>query len=262
MLRKFLLTEKSVALSMIDSLEIKEDNTVLELSGNEILIEELAKRCTKLIVFEENFGRISKLQSEFLHLRNVEFVHSDLSSLEGVNFEKLISGFLIDRQELLETIIIKISKIAFSSKDKISASILISNRLMDILKSRPYDIDYGYLSFLRDYLVDILKEEKVFRSCFLPRPGYDGFFILMKPKKVKLNENYLKIAKMIFMNKNQTLQRSLLKSRSMIRLDKKKLKEVLEERLPKFLNMKVFELDTKDILEICEKLGDIIDKES
>jgi len=43
-------------------------------------------------------------------------------------------------------------------------------------------------------------------------------------------------------------------------LSRKELKELLEKKVPKLLNLKVFELSTQDILEICEKLGEVIDK--
>ena len=261
MLRKFLLVERRIGLELINSLEPEEEDIVLELSGNEILLKELVKLCRKVVVLEDSFGRISKLESEFASLDKIEFIHSNFLSIGRFEFNKLISGFLIDRQEILENVLISLNK-KRKEFPRVRASILVSSRLYKLLTSEPYDIEYCFLSFLRSYLLEIRKSEKVPRNHFLPRPGYDGFFISMEPKEIEADEKCLKIAKIIFLNRNQTLQRSLLKSRGLLGIGKKELKRVLEERLPKFLSMKVFELDTQDILEICKRLGDVIDKKS
>ena len=86
--------------------------------------------------------------------------------------------------------------------------------------------DYGRISILSNYRLEIINKFLVSPSCFFPKPKVTSMIIQFKPKKQKIDidiNNLEKITQIFFSNRRKMINKNILKL-----LNKKKIDKILK----------------------------------
>ena len=206
-------------LEKITSLDDLKGQTVIEIgpgSGN--LTEFIIKRGAKKIILIEKDQRFCKLLKEKfgnhkgleIHKRDIlEYTLNQVSLKDTIVFGNL--PYNISTQILVKFISLKIwppfyKKIIFMFQKEVADRILASNNTRE----------YGRISVLANFRLEMLQSFKVSKNCFFPKPLVDSKIIVFKPKiklKHKIHDikNLEKITNIFFSNKRKMINKPLSK---------------------------------------------------
>tara|TARA_B100000959_G_C14868513_1_gene577338 strand:+ start:183 stop:974 length:792 start_codon:yes stop_codon:yes gene_type:complete len=204
----------------IASLDNIKNQTILEIgpgSGN--LTEFIIKKQPKKIILIEKDQRFCKLLREkFGHQKGLEIHNKDILEYafnEILLKDSIVFGNLpynISTQILVKFISLKtwppfFKKIIFMFQKEVADRILATYNTKE----------YGRISVLANFRLEIVENFKISKNCFFPKPAVDSKIIVFKPK-IKLNhkirdiKNLEKITNIFFSNKRKMINKPLLKT--------------------------------------------------
>ena len=244
------LIDKNIIKKII-KLDNIENQIIIEIgpgSGN--LTELILKEKPKKVLLIEKDRRFSELlKNKFKKENNLKIYNQDILefNLESIKFKNfLVFGNLpynISTKILAKFISLKTwpplyKKVIFMFQKEVADRILAETNTKE----------YGRISILSNYRLDVLESFNISRNCFFPKPDVDSKIIVFKPKaQIKYNvniKNLEKVTNIFFSNRRKMINKPFSKLF-------KNYKEVAK-KLKTNLNCRPSELSSNDYFRITE----------
>ena len=247
------LIDKNIINKIIEIGKIKKNKTILEIGpGYGNLTDEIIKRNPKKIIAIEKDKKLTLfLKNKFKNYENIKIINHDfLKVIEQKNFGKNIIIF---------------GNLPYNISTKILASLItlakwppwydllifmfqkeVADRILANYKTK----DYGRLSILSNWRLEVKKHFNISRNCFFPRPKVNSTLLSFKP--IKNNKFHLRNPKNL-----EVVTRILFSNRrKMINKNFNKLfhnKVAVNEKLKIDLNKRPEELSSEVFYEIAKQ---------
>ena len=219
------LKDKNIINKILNLVDIKNKNVIEIGPGKGALTNEILKRDPKRLLLIEKDDKISQeLNQIYSNVKNVKIYNKDILkfNLEKiVNKDSAIFGNLpynISSQILVG--ILKFKKWPPNFNDLV---LMFQKELGEKILGRFETKNYGRLSILSNYKLNILKKFLVSNNCFSPKPKITSMVIHFQPKKGFL---YKKITNILFSNKRKMINKNIRKI-----LNEKEIKSLKALRL-------------------------------
>jgi len=208
------LSDKNIIKSIVDIGNIKSNNEIIEIgpgTGNltEFILKEKPK---KFFVIEKDFNLVKLLYEKFNN--KIDIINKDVLNfkLNTISKEKfIIYGNLpynISTQILAQWI--TDTKIFESYKKLI---LMFQKEVANRIIAKTNSKNYGRLSIISNWRLDIKKEFDISSNSFFPKPKVDSTLLSFKPKRKYFNinnpENLEKITKIFFNQRRKMIKNPL-----------------------------------------------------
>ena len=253
------LVDKNIINKIVEIGKIKKDKTILEIGpGYGSLTDEIIKRYPKKIIAIEKDKKLTLfLKNKFKNYSNIKIINQDFLKIIG-------------KKNLGQNIII-FGNLPYNISTKILASLItlkkwppwydllifmFQKEVADRILAKYQTKDYGRLSILSNWRLEVKKHFNISKNCFFPRPKVNSTLLSFKP--IKNNKFHLKnpknlefVTRILFSNRRKMINKNLSKLFNNKIPINEKLKIDLNKR-PEELNSEVF----YEISKQYEKLFD------
>ncbi len=222
------LIDKNVIRKIINLAQIENKN-ILEIGpGKGALTEEILSRKPKsLIVVEKDKNLAIELRNKFSSNKLIKIINDDILSfnLENVLTKNLkVFGNL--PYNISSQILVKILKLNGLSSKVDDLIFMFQKELGEKIIGKFPSKNYGRLSIISSYKLNILKKFHISSNCFFPKPKVSSMIIHFKPKNKNLYNidkinNLEKITNILFSNKRKMINKNIKKI-----LDQDKIKKI------------------------------------
>ena len=222
------LIDKNVIRKIINLTQIENKN-ILEIGpGKGALTEEILLRKPKsLIVIEKDKNLAIELRNKFSSNKLIKIFNNDILkfNLENVitkNFK--VFGNL--PYNISSQILVKILKLNSLSSKIDDLIFMFQKELGEKIIGKFPSKNYGRLSIISGYKLNILEKFIISSNCFFPKPKVNSMIIHFKPKiknlyKINKINNLEKITNLLFSNKRKMINKNIKKI-----LDQDKIKKI------------------------------------
>ena len=228
------LTDENIVLKIVDALELKEDEVVLEVGpGMGSLTQKLAEKAYKVYAVEIDTRAVNMLEETLSGYKNIEIINKDILKT--------------DLSEILEEALQENRKIKFISnlpyyitspilmkvlEDKVKFEnivVMLQKEVAVRLNANVNTKDYSSFTIAVDYYAEVERLFNVPKTVFVPMPKVDSTVLRVVPRKeskvnVDNEEMFFKVVKAAFMNRRKMAFNSLSNGLS---LNKDLLKDAL-----------------------------------
>lgn len=213
------LIKKEAILDIVNTLEIKENDKVLEIGpGLGALTDEIINLASDYTVVEYDAKFVDFLSREYEDKKNFKVIKNNILKVRDFDGNKVIGNLpYYITTDILEHIILHFKNIEkgvfMVQKECLQRITALSGK------------DYNAINVVIKYLFDLTTIRTVKRDCFFPEPNVDSVvFKIEKLQKNGVSAAFLyKICKICFSNRRKTLLNNL----GSVLKDKEKTKEVL-----------------------------------
>jgi len=213
------LIDHNIINKIIKIPNIKKNNTILEIgAGNGNLTKFILKKNPKKFFAVEKDKHLSVLlKKRFVGNDNIEIINDDIFNFlknNTLNKEVIIFGNLpynISTQILASLILIEkwppwYEQIIFMFQKEVADRIVAKNNSKE----------FGRLSVLCNWRLEIKKHFNVSRHCFYPKPKIDSTVLSFKPKKynkflIQNPKNLETVTRILFSNRRKMINKNFLK---------------------------------------------------
>ena len=222
------LIDKNVIRKIINLAQIENKN-ILEIGpGKGALTEEILLRKPKsLIVVEKDKNLAIELRNKFSSNKLIKIFNNDILkfNLENVITKNLkVFGNL--PYNISSQILVKILKLNSLSSKIEDLIFMFQKELGEKIIGKFPSKNYGRLSIISGYKLNILEKFIISSNCFFPKPKVNSMIIHFKPKiknlyKINKINNLEKITNLLFSNKRKMINKNIKKI-----LDQDKIKKI------------------------------------
>ena len=232
--------------------DIKKDEVILEIgAGIGTLSVPMAKKAKKVIAIEKDPVIADILRQIIVKekIDNIQVINDDALKMDFPYFDKVVSNL---PYQISSPVTFKLLEYKFK-KAVLMYQLEFARRMNAKYDTKEYSRLSVALYFRCDVkIIDTLKPE-----CFIPQPKVDSAVIELIPKEdVTLNKYFDDTIRALFQHRNKKAKKALIQSAHEINMDKKELKEKLDNIENPLLDKKVFKLTPEEILELSEIIGD------
>ena len=212
------LIDKNVIKKIINLTEIKNKNIIEIGPGKGALTEEILKKKPKsLKIIEKDNQLYEFLKKKYFKNKIIKIFNKDILTFnleEAVEKNSIIFGNL--PYNISSQILVKIIKFKKSPPRFSNIIFMFQKELGEKIISQFPSSNYGRLSILTNYKLEIIEKFLISPNCFFPKPKINSMIIHFKPKsnnqqKIKKIENLEKITNILFSNKRKMINKSLKK---------------------------------------------------
>ena len=208
------LSDKNVLKSIVKIGNIKNNNTILEIGpGTGNLTEFILKKKPKnFFVIEKDYNLVKFLYEKFDNKINI--INKDVLNFElnAISKEKIIVygnlPYNISTEVLTKWIT---DKKKFESCKKLI--LMFQKEVADRIIAKTNSKNYGRLSIISNWRMDVKKEFDINPNCFFPKPKVDSTLLSFEPKKKYFNlknpNNLEKITKVFFNQRRKMIKNPL-----------------------------------------------------
>ena len=208
------LNDKNVIKSIVEVGNITKDSIVLEVGPGTGNLTEfiLKKKPKKIFVVEKDFSLVNLINKKFKSQINI--IHKDILNLElnTINEKKLIIygnlPYNISTQILTQWIT---NQNNFPCYKKLV--LMFQKEVADRILAESNTKDYGRLSIISNWRLDIKKEFDINPKCFFPKPKVNSTLLSFIPKKeffyLKNPKNLETITRVFFNQKRKMIKNPL-----------------------------------------------------
>ena len=208
------LTDKNIIQSIINVGNITKESVVLEVgpgTGNltEFILE---KKPKKIFVVEKDKNLVNLLNKKFkekINIINEDILKFKLNSISNENL--IIYGNLpynISTEILIKWIT---EQEKFLSCEKLI--LMFQKEVAERILAKTNSKNYGRLSIISNWKLDIKKEFNISSKCFFPKPKVDSTLLSFEPKKnffhIKNPKNLEKITRIFFNQRRKMIKNPL-----------------------------------------------------
>ena len=213
------LIDKNIINKIINIAKIEKKDTVLEIgSGYGNLTEAIIKENPKkLYAIEKDKKIFFYLEEKFGNNKNLQIINDDILNILK---KKVLGKDVIVFGNLPYNISTQIlSSLIHSSKSKPWYKILIfmfQKEVADRIIAKSGEKEFGRLSILANWSLDIKKHFYVSKNCFFPKPKIDSTILSFTPKKknkynFKNSKNLEIVTRIIFSARRKMINKNFLK---------------------------------------------------
>ena len=196
-----------------------EGKNILEIGpGKGALTNEILKKKPKsVILVEKDYVLAKNLKNKFKHDRNIKIYNQDILKFDlesKLKDNSIVFGNLpynISSQILIKTIKFK------SWPPKYEALVfMFQKELAEKIIGKYKTINYGRLSIITNYRLNVFNKFIISPNCFFPKPKIKSMILGFKPKKkinykIKNIDSLEKITRILFSNKRKMINKSIKK---------------------------------------------------
>ncbi len=213
------LIDKNIIKKIIEIADIDKNKTIMEIgAGYGNLTEAIGyMQPKKIIAIEKDKALSSFLKKKFKNNNNIKIFNKDvLEMIEGKNYDKNITVF---------------GNLPYNISTKILASLILLEKwppwydvlilmfqkeVADRIIAKTKTKDFGRLTILSNWRLDIKKHFDVSKNSFFPRPKIVSSVLSFKPKKnnkfnLKNPKNLEKITRVLFSNRRKMINKNFYK---------------------------------------------------
>jgi 16S rRNA (adenine1518-N6/adenine1519-N6)-dimethyltransferase len=212
------LIDNNIIEKIVKIAKVSEKETILEIGpGLGSLTNLIAKQNPKIIyAVEKDKKLVEQIKTRFVKSNNVKVIHDDiLNLLQSNKFGKniIIFGNLpynISTKIIAELILLKkwppwYKNLIFMFQKEVADRIIAKSRSKD----------FGRLSILCNWRLEITKHFDISKNCFFPKPKINSTVLSFKPKKeifeIKNPKNLENVTRILFSNRRKMINKSFLK---------------------------------------------------
>ena len=208
------LSDKNVIKSIVEIGNIKNNNTILEIGpGTGNLTEFILKKKPKnFFVIEKDYNLVKFLYEKFDNKINI--INKDVLNFElnAISKEKIIVYGNLPYNISTEILIKWITdNKKFESCKKLI--LMFQKEVADRVIAKTNSKNYGRLSIISNWRMDVKKEFDINPNCFFPKPKVDSTLLSFEPKKKYFNlknpNNLEKITKVFFNQRRKMIKNPL-----------------------------------------------------
>ena len=199
--------------------KIEKNKTILEIgSGNGSLTKKITNMNPKKIIAVEKDNKLaSLLKNNFNNFKNVKIINDDI--------------FNVIRNNNLEQNTIVFGNLPYNISTQILASLVLLERwppwyevmilmfqkeVANRILAKKNTKDFGRLSILCNWRLDIKKHFDVSKNCFFPKPKVNSTVLSFRPKKninfnIKNPRNLEMITRVLFANRRKMINKNFAK---------------------------------------------------
>ena len=209
------LKDKKVLIKIIDSVDVKEDDLIIEVGPGQGALTKYLKLFRANLRCYEIDKRVKKYLDSFID-EKTEIIYEDFLNVDlnkQVKDIKYNDLYVIANLPYYITTPI-IEKIINSKIDVKAMVLMVQNEVADRLAAKPGSKDYGAITVYLNYYFDVEKLFVVNRNSFDPVPNVDSAVIKLarKDNKYQVNEDlFFKFVKDAFAMKRKNLKNNLSK---------------------------------------------------
>ena len=251
------LIDKNIINKITKQVVIKNKN-ILEIGpGTANLTDQIIQENPKhLILIEKDKYLFSDLKKKFNKKKNIQLFNDDFLKFDLVNNIKnhtVVFGNL--PYNISSQILVKLIK-NINNLNKFDYFILMFQKeLADKIIAKFKSKNYGRLSILSSYSLDVLDKFNISKNCFYPKPKVESTLIVFKPKKkfkIKIHklENIEKITNIFFSQKRKMINKAFRK----IFINYKKYAKKLDLEL----SLRPSEISEEKYFKIVKEYEDLI----
>ena len=212
------LIDQNISKKIIKIVNITKNKKILEIGSgygsltNKIL--ELSPK--KIFAVEKDKDLANLLKQNFKNLKNIEIINEDiLKLLENRSMEKNITVF---------------GNLPYNISTKILTTLILTNNwppwydalvlmfqkeVADRITAKNNNKNFGRLSILCNWRLEIKKHFNVSRNCFSPKPNVDSTVLSFIPKRkffnIKNPQNLENITRILFSNRRKIIKKNFIK---------------------------------------------------
>ncbi len=208
------LKDKNVLMKIIDAVDVKEDDLVIEIGpGQGALTRYLKLYHANLICYEVD-TRVRKYLDKFVD-NNTQVIYEDFMKRNFLlDIAKVKHNKLYVIANLPYYITSPIIEKIIESKANVSEMVfMVQKEVADRFGAKPGSKDYGYMTVYLNYYYDVNKLFFVDRRCFDPVPNVDSAVIKFTKKDerplVKNEDLFFKLVKEAFHMKRKNIRNNL-----------------------------------------------------
>tara|TARA_Y100000591_G_scaffold329988_1_gene359782 strand:+ start:191 stop:976 length:786 start_codon:yes stop_codon:yes gene_type:complete len=211
------LIDKNIIKKILKMVKIKNKNVIEIGPGKGALTDEIIKlEPKKLILIEKDNDLVEKLRLRYcgdkrIKIINCDILKFDLENLLNKNF--IIFGNL--PYNISSQIIVKLIKLNWPPIFK-NLVLMFQKELGEKILGKFSTSNYGRLSILSNYRLNIIDKFLVSPNSFFPKPKVNSLVIHFQPKKrtpfnIKNIESLEKVTNVLFSNKRKMINKSIKK---------------------------------------------------
>ena len=246
------LIDKNIIKKILKTVKIKNENIIEIGPGRGALTDEILKMDPKkLILIEKDNSLVKELRLRYFGNKRINIINSDILkfNLENLaNKNYIIFGNL--PYNISSQIIVKLIKLKWPPIFK-NLVLMFQKELGEKIVGKFPSTNYGRLSILSNYRLNIIDKFLVSPNSFFPKPKVNSVVIHFQPKKrisykIKNIENLEKVTNILFSNKRKMINKNI-----------KKL--ICLEKLKKIKNLKMSFRPTDIKPEIYYRITELIE---
>ena len=208
------LSDKNIIKSIVEIGNIKNNNTILEIGpGTGNLTEFILKKKPKnFFVIEKDYNLVKFLYEKFDNKINI--INKDVLNFElnAISKEKIIVYGNLPYNISTEILIKWITdNKKFESCKKLI--LMFQKEVADRVIAKTNSKNYGRLSIISNWRMDVKKEFDINPNCFFPKPKVDSTLLSFEPKKKYFNlknpNNLEKITRVFFNQRRKMIKNPL-----------------------------------------------------
>tara|TARA_Y100000590_G_scaffold319369_1_gene361434 strand:- start:154 stop:963 length:810 start_codon:yes stop_codon:yes gene_type:complete len=214
------LIDKNIINKISQIVNIEKSKTILEIGpGYGNLTKKIASfNPNRIFAVEKDKKLTSYLKEDFFNQKNVEIINDDILNIFNKN--KILGKEVLVFGNLPYNISTKIlTTLVLLKKWPPWYEILIfmfQKEVADRIIAKPNSRDFGRLSILCNWRMDIKKHFDVSKNCFLPKPKVNSTVLTFKPKKelkfiLKNPKNLEIVTRELFSNRRKMINKNFLK---------------------------------------------------
>ncbi len=244
--QNFLINE-SVAKGIVDSLEIRENDKVLEIGPGLGALTDFLVNSTKYLTLVEYDQKFVNFLSKSYENKNVKIEKNNILKFRDFTYNKVIGNL----PYYITSDIVEYVCLNFTNLEK--AVFMIQKECLKRFTSKSGK-DYNALNVLVLYLYEVEELFKVTKENFFPIPNVESIVFSLKPREgvdKELGKTIYKVSKICFSNRRKTIQNNLSaisKNKSIINGCLKEC-DLVETVRAEQLSIEQFEKLTKKLLE-------------
>ena len=208
------LKDNNIIKQIVDIGDISENNTVIEVGPGTGSLTEfiLKKKPKKFFVIEKDSSLVSFLKKKFN--KNINVINEDILKvdLKEISNDKIIIFGNLPYNistRLLTKWIISSGKKPFYKKLILMFQKEVADRIVATTNSQ----NYGRLSIITNWRLNVKKEFNISSKCFLPKPKVDSTLLSFTPREdfffIKDPKNIEKITRIFFNQKRKMIKKPL-----------------------------------------------------
>ena len=247
------LIDQNIINKIIKIGNIEKNKSVLEIgSGYGNMTRKIANtKPNKIFAIEKDARLSSFLKKSFKNFNKIEIINDDIFNI-------------IENKNLGQNIIV-FGNLPYNISTQILASLILLEKwppwyemlifmfqkeVADRILAKKNSSDFGRLSILSNWRLEIKKHFDVSKNCFYPKPKINSTVLSFKPKKnndfiIKNPKNLEKVTRILFSNRRKMINKNFLKLFNNNKLVAKELNLKLNKRPEELSNEMFYKITMK-----------------